>query len=845
MGMEAITAGQLAEIVGGDLVSEGYGDRTVGDVAVDSRRVARGVAFFALAGARRDGHDFVEEALEHGAAVAVVARAWRSRATREGALVAVDSPLVALQRLATWWRSRFQGTVVGITGSNGKTIVKDALFGVLAETRSCAASPGSFNSQLGVPLAILQMSRYAEIALVEAGAADPGDMRAIAPIVAPDCAILTNVGMAHISAFGTREAIAKEKALLLDAVPASGWALAPAVEPLLAPVLERLRCRVYRFGAPSDEIPHVERYAPYRDGLKLEVRFPGGELRSIAIDTPSLHIARDVEIVVCAAHLLGVEPDAICAAFEEFTPASTKLEIWKAPTGVTVVNDSYSSDPISVRAALNTLASIRQTTGDRVFVFGGMRGLGRFERQEHEQVGALAAEAGVGRLVLVGDGMLEGTRDAFRKQVPLGEVTVAATVADVKERLLGTLKSGDVVLVKGPRNMGIDDVAREIVEAMAPSRFRVDLEAIHRNVSQYRRLLGPSTRVLAMVKALAYGSDATRLGVELQRMGVDWMGVAHADEGITLRKSGVTLPILVMMCTADEADKVVHFDLTPVVYSFEIVEPLAAAARSRGVTIDVHIEVDSGLGRMGVLPEATLDLARTIAATGSLRLSGVMTHFASADDPSADDFTRGQITRFRDVLADLEQAGFRGLMCHAAATSAAARFPEARFDMVRIGLGLYGVYPSPAVAEAIDLDLAVSLSSRIVEVRTLAKGHRIGYGGTFEVPEDGFRAGVVPLGYHDGIPWNLSNRGTVLVNGVQARILGRISMDSMVVDLSSLPDVEEGADVLIFGTRDGFVLRPEAVAEQSGTIAYELLARLGPRVQRVFSGRYEYQSERR
>jgi alanine racemase len=250
----------------------------------------------------------------------------------------------------------------------------------------------------------------------------------------------------------------------------------------------------------------------------------------------------------------------------------------------------------------------------------------------------------------------------------------------------------------------------------------------------------------------------------------------------------------------------------------------------------VHLKVDTGMHRLGVAPHEAVPLAQAVAATGALAVTGLMTHLAAAEDPAADGYTRCQLALFAQARADLAAAGCADLLCHAAATAAAARFAEARYDMVRLGIGLFGLYPSPAVAEAIALQLAVTLLSRIAEIRTFAHGDRIGYGGTYTVGAPRLRAGVVPLGYHDGVPWSLSNRGAVLVDGQPAPILGRISMDSLIVDLSAAPDAAAGSEALLFGTHHGAVLRPEAVAEQAGTIPYELLARLGPRVQRVYVG---------
>jgi alanine racemase len=399
---------------------------------------------------------------------------------------------------------------------------------------------------------------------------------------------------------------------------------------------------------------------------------------------------------------------------------------------------------------------------------------------------------------------------------------------------------GDVILVKGPRRWGIDKAAMHLVDAMAPNRFVVDLEVLRDNIRRFHRRLNQTTRILAMVKALAYGSDEARVAVDLEREGlVTHFGVATVDEGIALRAAGITRPIVVTMCTPGETRKAIQQNLTPVVYSKEIAVELENAAKELGKNVSVHIEVDTGMGRLGELPHEVPALADQIMKTAHLHLAGVMTHFASSDDPMADDFTRRQIELFEQALAGLREMGVTDILRHANATAATARFPESQYDMVRLGLGMFGVYPSPAVYAAVsDLQLAIALVSRIAEIRVLPAGHRIGYAGTYTVSRDNFRVGVLPIGYHDGIPWRLGKTGGgfVLVNGSPAPILGRISMDSMVIDLSDHPEAEVTMNVLIFGRYAGHELRPENVAEACDTIAYELLARIGPRVQRIFVG---------
>ena len=867
---------RLAAIVGGELrdAAPTPGSATptlaaviVEAVAVDSRRLPRRSLFVALRGRQADGHDFLGQAAANGAVAALV----RADTPPAGlATIAVDSPLAALQRLAAWYRRAHLGRVVAITGSNGKTIVKDALYAQLLGTFSTAASPGSFNSQLGVPLAVLAAAPGTAVAVFEAGISAPGEMAALREILAPDCGILTNVGLAHIAAFADRRHLAREKLSLFAAMsgrPAAtaatarselGWLLLPEDDALVAEEAARLPCRVVGFpGDPSlprligrrvvDEIgrppgPPGGTGAAF-GGEELEVRFPSGSVRRLRVRTRSAEIVEDVLLAVGAARLLGVPEERIAESLRDYVPPPTRLEVWRSPSGVVLVNDLVSADPISVRAALRTTSELAAGGGRKVFVFGGMRELGPGAAAEYAAIGALAGEYRFDALLLIdredGGGGLAPTRDAYLAAHPGGQAAVLADVEAVRRRLRALLAPGDTLLLKGPRHSGIAAAAVDLMEAMAPNRLVVDLGAVAGNIASYQRVCGPGTRILAMVKALAYGSELVRLSSWLSEAGIDHLGVSTADEGVELRRAGIHLPILVTLPTPEEAAKLARFELLPAVYSFALVEPLAAAARAAqppGRPLAVHLKVDTGMHRVGVAPGEALSLARAVSATCALRVTGLMTHLASAEDPAADGDTRRQLALFDQARGELAAAGFGGLLCHAAATAAAARFPEARYDMVRLGLGLFGLYPSAAVASAIPLQLAVTLLSRIAEVRTLARGDRVGYGGTHTVTAERLRVGVLPLGYHDGIPWSLSNRGAVLVDGRPAPILGRISMDSMVVDLSAAPDAAAGSEALLFGVHHGAVLRPEEVAAQAGTIPYELLARLGPRIQRVYVG---------
>lgn len=360
----------------------------------------------------------------------------------------------------------------------------------------------------------------------------------------------------------------------------------------------------------------------------------------------------------------------------------------------------------------------------------------------------------------------------------------------------------------------------------------VRLGAIQRNIERFRERCGRA-RILAMVKALAYGTGLGRLASWLSQLDVHDLGVSCTSEGVALRRSGADQQVLIFLADREDIGDLVRHRLTPVIYCADLIQAFASALSDSGHTLDVHLKIDSGMHRLGIDPSNAVACAREIKNSGCMRLKGVCTHFAAADDAGADDFTRRQIAVFDETLKALRAAGFDRLQIHAANSAAAVRFPQAHYTMVRVGLGLYGLYSTAAVEDAMRLELGIGVTSRIVRIIQLAAGETAGYNRAFTATRR-TRLGVIPFGYDDGLPWSLSGKGYVLVAGLPAPIAGRISMDQMQIDITDLPGIGVGAEVLLYGTHNSHTLRPELVAEQAGTIGHELLTRLGPRVERIY-----------
>ena len=802
--MDAIRLAQLAEVVGSAPLAEAGCDRVAEAVTIHSERIPRAGVFFALPGSRTDGHRFVGEAFANGAVAAVVAAGRGGGGA--GTVIEVDDPLRALQALAAWWRSQLPADVVAVVGSNGKTVTKDAIVHFAGYGRRVYGSPGSYNSQVGVPLAVLGIPRDCDVAVIEAAVSDPGEMARLESVVRPDQVVVTNLGTRWSSRFADR---CEQAAELLVMAREASWVLVGEDAPELG--------AAHLVTGASPDLPRFDPPVRLPEGLGAAVAFPDGATGSILVRTPSDAVAQDVRTAISAAWLLGVGGATLLEAAGAYRPTATRLEIWRSPAGVTVVRDVATPDPIAAGAAVRA-ASRLAGPGQRCLVV--------LAEPLDDPSPAFASA-----LVAEGASAVLGLDEASHRRVAgalagRAEVHLVADTDHLRRLLLDEARPGDVVLVQSAPERGLGDLTVALMESMAPTRMYLDLAAVEDNVAAFRRLVGPSVRIMGMVKALAYGTDSSSVASCLQGAGVDALGVSGVDEGVALRRAGINVPTLVLLGTAAELPKMLRYRLTPLVYGPEMLEAVLSAG-----DFPVHVEVDSGMHRTGLPPDAAVAAVRRLGQ----RVAGLMTHLASPDDPAEDAATAEQLRRFREVDAAVTRLGVHGVVRHAAATAAAIRLPEARFDMVRIGLGLYGVHPSPATAALIELQCAVGLVSRIIEVVDVPPGERVGYGGTFTAPVPGRRVGIVPAGYHDGVPRAASNAGVAVVAGARCPIVGRVSMDSMAVDLTASPEAGVGTDVLVYGRQHDWSLPVEELAQSSGTIAHELMARLGPRVQRIFT----------
>jgi Alr-MurF fusion protein len=831
--VDAVSIADLADIVGGRLTGWTPQADLVRHVTIHSQHIMQGSVFFALPGGRTDGHKFAHDALANGAVGVVLAEDQSQAHDYGGPVVQVPDPLESLQRLAKWWRSQLSATVVAVVGSSGKTVTKDALVQILGADRRVFGTPGSFNSQVGVPLALLDCPADCDVAVLEAAATEPGEMSLLQDIIHPDHVVFTNLGTRHASNFPGAEAHVREL-LSITGGNADGWLVIGDPQPAVRSVADGLAGRSYYRG-DATVIPAFTILESNPRSTLARVSFPGTADGHVLIQTPFEEILMDIEVALAASWLLGVEPATALQALADYTPTETRMEVWQSPDGWTVVRDVATTDAVTLGTALQVSRRLARRSSRFSVVLSDP-----LESCKAESLDALGRTLGSSRVDSLWALECASHREIGATLTATGsgvEVRYFASLEEMRPILRDHLGSDDIVLIESPRERSLADVTSTLIEPLAPTRLYIDRAALESNVIAFRRLIGPQIQLLAMVKGLAYGTNAIHVSRSLQAAGVDQLGVATVDEGVALRRAEVSLPILVTLATSTEMDKVIRNDLTPQIYTPSMLDSVILHARmsTRRQPLKIHLEIETGMHRTGFEPADAIKALERLRGEPSVSLAGLMTHFACADLPGEDDFTRKQISRFMEVTRAAEELGFKDFIRHAANTAGAIRFPEARLDMVRVGIGLYGVYPSLETAHQINLTPVVALVSQIVEIQDLAEGDRVGYGGTYRAPAGGRRVAVVAAGYHDCVPRSLSNFGYVSVDGRKCRILGIVSMDSMVVDVSDCPGAAVGSDVLIYGRHGGSSVPIEEVASAMDTIPYELLSRVQPRVLRVLT----------
>lgn len=744
--------------------------------------------FFALRSARGDGHRFIEELYNRGVRNFVVDHQPEAELP-EANLLLVPDTRKALQRLAERHRETFDIPVIGITGSNGKTTVKEWLYQMLMDDYTVTRSPRSYNSQIGVPLSVLGLWSQSQIGIFEAAISQPDEMNALQAIIQPTIGIFTCLGSAHQENFESMEQKCNEKLKLFHNAHSLIY---PADDPIVSKCVEKMRFQ--------------GRLVPWHS-------------------TEKGAIEDNKEICRTACRLLGLSEEVIQERIARLEPVAMRLEVKSGQKGCTLINDSYNSDLSSLDIALDFLNRRPEREGlRRMLILSDIQQTGIPADTLYTHVSQMARQRGIEQILAVGP-TLCASKDCF------AEWGDACRFYTQTEELLQSqefqLISHSIILIKGARSFHFEQITDRLEQKVHETILEVDLGAVVKNLNHYRSFMKPGTRMVCMVKADAYGTGAVEVAKTLQDHRVDYLAVAVADEGVTLRQAGVTANIIIMNPEMSSFRTLFQYSLEPEVYSFRLLEALISEAEREGVVgFPIHIKLDTGMRRMGFDPEHDMDaLIQRLQHQSAVVPCSVFSHFVGSDSDSFDDFSRHQFALFQKGSDRLQSAFRHHILRHICNSAGIIHFPEYQLDMVRLGLGLYGVDSRTNKT----LYNASTLRTTILQIHNVPAGESVGYSRRTILTRDS-RIASIPIGYADGLDRHLGNRhGYCLVKGQKAEYVGNICMDVCMIDVTDIP-CSEGDPVIIFGEE----LPTSTLAEWLDTIPYEIMTSVSNRVKRIY-----------
>lgn len=806
----------------------------ISGISIDTRKpMGEDFIFWAIRGEHFNGNDFVENALAAGARAVVASRddCFQHGSWPDSTLIQVQDTLQALQDLAATYRNRFSYPVIGITGSNGKTLVKEMLASILCLERKTYRSPLSYNTQIGAALGLLGMRPEHQVAIIEAGISLPGEMDRLERMIRPDHGILTIISKAHIGGLGTLENTIAEKRRLFKNLNENSFLVLNADDPLSMELVQDSKARVVTFGISPQADVRAEDIASLPDRGHQFTMYIFGKAQQIMLPVPGRFNVLNALAASAAATLLGASPETIAEGLKDFRPSPMRLEIHTTVTGVTLINDTYNSDPVSVKGALDVLAKVGKGRR-KIAILSEMLDLGLHSREEHLAVGKEVVRSQVDQLITVGENAAIIGHAAATEGMNTKRITHTRSQKEAASELEKIMNRGDVVLFKGSRWFRLERIAKELVGSIGATRLLVNLDAIAANVKKIRGIVGEDVAIMSVVKSFGYGNDSIRTSRVALENGANYLAVAFPDEGTTLRENRIDAPILVFNVLPEEVDKIIKHDLSCVVASLETAAALDRAATGRR-KIPVHVKIDTGMGRSGIWVEDAVPFIEQVLCFRNLAVEGIMTHFSSADDPASDDYTLQQITAFESLLSELKQRGHSFRYIHAANTSALVRFPKTHYTLVRPGLAIYGMYPSEAVKSYLQLEQVIAFTTKIAQLKEHPPGRCISYNRRY-VTSRNCRIATLHVGYNDGYPRFQSNVGEVLVHGKRAPVVGTVCMDTIMIDVTEIPEARVGDEVVLMGRQGEEEILPDDIAANGNTINYEIACKISPRVTRIF-----------
>jgi Alr-MurF fusion protein len=799
-------------------------ESVIEQLLLDSRKVySPGTSLFiAIKGARRDGHAFIKDIYNKGVRNFIISEAVTVDEFTGANFITVENTLTALQQIAAHHRKHFSTPIIGITGSNGKTIVKEWLYQLLHHDYAVVRSPKSYNSQIGVPLSVWQMNEGHTLGIFEAGISQPGEMEKLQSIILPNIGVLTNIGEAHSEGFSSTAEKLNEKLRLFTN---ADIIIACNDNEEINKGLDATGRKLFTWGKSKRADTEIIAVKKQIHSTTISLRF---KAETLVFNIPFTDDASIENVITCCCVLiyLNVSFQKITAGMNLLQPVNMRLELKKGINNCAVINDSYSADLSSFNIALNFLHN--QSAGSKkTVILSDFLQSGLAEDELYKQIAVSLQQHKVNVVIGIGEKISNHLPTALSFS-PIEQHYFTNTESFIQHYRFSQLKD-ETILIKGARVFEFEKIVHLLEQKAHQTVLEINLTAIAHNLKQYQQLLNSSTKVMAMVKAFAYGSGGAEIAGVMQYHKADYLGVAYADEGVELRKAGITLPIMVMNPEVNTFDVITDYNLEPEIYSFELLKEFDKYLQQEGLTqYPVHIEIETGMNRLGFNPDETEQLINLLIGTSSFKVQSVFTHLAAGEEAAQDEFTLLQADKFKQVADTLKNSLGYSFMSHISNSAAILRHPELQMDMVRLGIGLYGI--DTGNSGKLNLQTVATLKSTIAQLKKLKPGDTVSYNRKGIITKDTLIA-TVRIGYADGFSRKLGNGiGKLFVKNKLVPVIGTVCMDMVMIDVTDIAGIKEGDDVIIFGKE----LPVQQVAAWAGTIPYEIMTGISQRVKRVY-----------
>ena len=806
------------------------GDAVIEHVLYDSRKLLypEKTLFFALHGLSRDGDGFIDELIQKGVQNFVVNNSVEARKFNHYPnlnFLLVENVLYALQQLAKYHRLQFKYPVIAITGSNGKTIVKEWLYQCLLNDFSIVRSPKSYNSQIGVPVSVLEMGDMHNLALFEAGISTTGEMERLYDILQPEVGIFTMIGSAHEEGFGSRQEKLREKLKLfltskVLVFSSAQLEVVQEIQDFLLPLNPSIQ--LFDWGYSESCFLQVVEEISEGEKIELRLKLSGSKEFSVRLSFSDKASVHNSLTVITALLSFGIPAEKVIELLKNIRPVEMRLEMLQGINNCSVINDSYSADLLSLVIATDFLQQQKQHDKRTIILSDFAKE--NLRQNDYQKIADVINNLNLYRFIGIGPELCENAglfNTAGQKQFYL------STDAFIPDLPAVGLKD-ETILVKGARHFQFERVVSGLIQKTHQTVLEINLSAIRQNLNVYRKMLAPGVKIMVMVKAFSYGSGSFEIANLLQHAGVDYLGVAYADEAVALRKAGISLPIMVMNVDEFTFHQLIAYNLEPEIFSLRLLNLFVSFLKERNISgYPIHLKVDTGMHRLGFGENDLHELKEKIKGNDTIFVKSVFSHLAGSDSPGLDDFTAAQVQRFSEFSQQISGSTRTKPLRHICNSSAIFRFPQYHFDMVRLGIGIYGFDANREVQE--QLKTVTTLKTTVAQIRNLKAGETIGYGRKGILHRDSVIA-TVRLGYADGYGRNLGNGNAyMMVNGEPAPTVGNICMDMTMLDVTGI-EVQEEDQVTVFGEE----LSAEKLAEMANTIPYEMLTSVSQRVQRLY-----------